>query len=219
MIKNSIYEGADLMENYLLFVFMSFMLIILPGPDTAIITKNTVTKSRIAGFQTTFGMLTALLIHTLAAVFGLSTLIVKSALLFSVLKYVGAFYLIYLGCKSMLVIAKNRHPTDPLTASKNFAEKPYFKQGFLSNLLNPKVAVFFLTFLPQFAGNGNDAFVDFLLLGLTYTILTLIWFCLYIYLINYISEFMKQPATVKAVEGITGGILILFGIRLAFEKA
>ena len=207
------------MENYLLFVFMSFMLIILPGPDTAIITKNTMTKSRIAGFQTTFGMLTALLIHTLAAVFGLSTLIVKSALLFSVLKYLGAFYLIYLGCKSMLVIAKNRHPIDPLTASKNFAEKPYFKQGFLSNLLNPKVAVFFLTFLPQFAGNGNDAFIDFLLLGLTYTILTLIWFCLYIYLINYISEFMKQPATAKAVEGITGGILILFGIRLAFEKA
>jgi len=206
------------MENYLLFVFMSFMLIILPGPDTAIITKNTIANRRAAGFQTTFGTLTALLIHTLAAVFGLSALIVKSAMLFSVLKYVGAFYLIYLGCKSLLFLVKKHSSTEQITTRKNFEGKSFFKQGFLTNLLNPKVAVFFLTFLPQFAGTGNNAFMEFLLLGLTYAVLTLIWFCFYINLINFVSEFMKRPSTVRAVEGLTGGILILFGIKLAFEK-
>lgn len=206
------------MENYLFFIFMAFMLIILPGPDTAIITKNTISKRKTAGMQTTLGTLVALLIHTLAAVFGLSALIVKSAFLFSILKYVGAIYLIYLGCKSIIFILKKEPPTDQAVKQIKYESESNFRQGFLTNLLNPKVAVFFLTFLPQFAGTGNQAFFEFLILGLTYTVLTFIWFCCYISLINYVSEFMKKPSTIKAVEGLTGGVLILFGIKLAFEK-
>lgn len=206
------------MENYLLFIFMATMLIILPGPDTAIITKNTISKQKSAGIQTTLGTLTALLIHTLAAVFGLSALIVKSAFLFSILKYIGAFYLIYLGCKSILFILKKAPHTDQAVEQIKYVSESNFKQGFLTNLLNPKVAVFFLTFLPQFAGTGDHAFFEFLALGITYTVLTLIWFFCYVYLINYVSEFMKKPSTIKAVEGLTGGVLILFGIKLAFEK-
>lgn len=199
---------------------MAFMLIILPGPDTAVITKNTISKGKLAGFNTTFGTLTALLIHTLGAVFGLSALIVKSAFLFSILKYIGAVYLIYLGLKSILVIIKKQQKLTEQTSLHNqYDGESNFRQGFLTNLLNPKVAVFFLTFLPQFAGKGNHhAFSEFLVLGLTYTVLTLIWFCFYIYLIHYVSEFMKKPTTIKAVEGMTGAILILFGIKLAFEK-
>ncbi|MBP2240215.1 threonine/homoserine/homoserine lactone efflux protein [Cytobacillus eiseniae] len=207
------------MENYLLFVFMSFLLIILPGPDTAVITKNTIVKKKAAGIQTTFGTLTALFIHTLAAVFGLSALIVKSAFLFTILKYVGAVYLIYLGCKSILYIMKKQPVTDQAPNQVNkYANESNFKQGFLTNLLNPKVAVFFLTFLPQFAGTGEHAFIEFLALGLTYTILTMIWFFVYIYLINFVSHFMKKPSTMKVMEGFTGGVLILFGVKLALEK-
>ncbi|MFE8695096.1 LysE family translocator [Cytobacillus sp. FJAT-53684] len=207
------------MENYFLFIFMAIMLIILPGPDTAIITKNTISKKKAAGMQTTLGTLVALLIHTLAAVFGLSALIVKSAFLFSILKYAGAVYLIYLGCKSMVYILKKQ----PIAIQENGQENKYssqsnFKQGFLTNILNPKVAVFFLTFLPQFAGTGNNAFVEFLTLGLTYTLLTLIWFFFYINLINFVSDFMKKPSTLRVVEGLTGGVLILFGLKLALEK-
>lgn len=218
MNKNK-YIGGSGMENYWLFVFMSIMLIILPGPDTAIITRNTISKQRSAGMRTTFGTLTALLIHTLAAVFGLSALIVKSAFLFSVLKYVGAVYLIYLGCKSIMFITKKQpQKTEEAPHRSKYEHVSNFRQGFLTNLLNPKVAVFFLTFLPQFAGKGPNAFIEFLSLGLTYTVLTLIWFIFYIYLINYISDFMKKPSTIKTVEGFTGGILILFGIKLAFEN-
>lgn len=207
------------MENYWLFIFMCVMLIILPGPDTAIITRNTISNRKAAGMKTTFGTLTALLIHTLAAVFGLSALIVKSAFLFSILKYVGAIYLIYLGCKSIIyILKKHPQPSHDSNQADKYNNVSFYRQGFLTNLLNPKVAVFFLTFLPQFAGKGDNAFFEFLALGLTYTVLTLIWFIFYIYLINFISDFMKKPSTMKTVEGLTGGILILFGIKLALEK-
>ncbi|TCJ01195.1 LysE family translocator [Cytobacillus praedii] len=208
-----------MLENYLLFIFMAFMLIILPGPDTAVITKNTISKRKAAGLQTTAGTLVALLIHTMAAVFGLSALIVKSAFLFSILKYAGAVYLIYLGCKSILfIIKKQPQAADDSVQVNKYGKETYFRQGFLTNLLNPKVAVFFLTFLPQFAGKSDHAFFEFLILGLTYTLLTMIWFFFYIYLIHFISDFMKKPSTMKAVEGLTGGVLILFGLKLALEK-
>lgn len=207
------------MENYLLFVFMAILLIILPGPDTAIITKNTISKRKAAGIQTMAGTLVALFIHTLAAVFGLSALIVKSAFLFSILKYAGAVYLIYLGCKSIIYIMKKQpQAVEDSVQEIKYAKESNFRQGFLTNLLNPKVAVFFLTFLPQFAGKGDNAFFEFLVLGLTYTLLTMVWFFFYIYLIHFVSDFMKKPSTMKAVEGLTGGVLILFGLKLALER-
>ncbi|MCU5729080.1 LysE family translocator, partial [Bacillus toyonensis] len=96
-----------MIENYLLFIIMSICLIILPGPDTAMATKNTLVAGKMGGVKTVFGTCVALLIHTLAAVIGLSALIVKSALLFSIFKYVGALYLIYIGIKALLAV-KNK---------------------------------------------------------------------------------------------------------------
>ena len=96
------------MENFYLFVLMCIFLIILPGPDTAIATKNTVTVGKIGGLKTVLGTCCALLIHTSAAVLGLSAIIVKSALLFSVFKYVGAVYLIYLGVKTLWSLRKRK---------------------------------------------------------------------------------------------------------------
>jgi threonine/homoserine/homoserine lactone efflux protein len=81
------------------------------------------------------------------------------------------------------------------------------------------VAVFFLTFLPQFVNPGNDTFFPFLIMGMTYTVLTALWFVFYIYLLNQISAFMKKPRTQAIFEGITGTVLIGFGIKLALEKA
>ncbi|RFB17228.1 LysE family translocator [Bacillus sp. HNG] len=208
------------MENFYLFVFMCVLLIILPGPDTAIATKNTLTVGRVGGLKTALGTCCALLIHTSAAVFGLSAIIVKSALLFSVFKYVGAIYLIYLGVKTLWALRKKEVAASvEMNTASQFENKSCFKQGFLTNLLNPKVAVFFLTFLPQFVDTGSNTFLPFLIMGFTYTVLTAIWFFLYVYLLNQISTFMKKPKTQNMIEGITGAILIGFGIKLALEKA
>ncbi|MFK9118865.1 LysE family translocator [Peribacillus frigoritolerans] len=208
------------MENFYLFIIMCILLIILPGPDTAIATRNTVTVGISGGFKTMFGTCCALLIHTSAAVFGLSAIIVKSALLFSIFKYVGAVYLVYLGFKTLWGL-RNKQVAAAAETSVNskYENQSCFKQGFLTNLLNPKVAVFFLTFLPQFVNPGNDTFLPFLLMGMTYTVLTALWFVFYIYLLNQISAFMKKPRTQAIFEGITGTVLIGFGIKLAIEKA
>lgn len=208
------------MDNFYLFVLMSILLIILPGPDTAIATKNTLSVGKLGGLKTALGTCSALLIHTSAAVLGLSAIIVKSALLFSIFKYVGAVYLIYLGIKTLWSLRK-KEKADALEMNTNnkFENTSCFKQGFFTNILNPKVAVFFLTFLPQFVDTGSSTLIPFLIMGITYTVLTAIWFFLYVYLINQISAFMKKPKSQKMIEGITGTILIGFGIKLALEKA
>ncbi|RHW43357.1 LysE family translocator [Neobacillus notoginsengisoli] len=207
------------MENFYLFVLMCIFLIILPGPDTAITTKNTLTVGRIGGLKTALGICCALFIHTSAAVLGLSAIIVKSALLFSVFKYIGAVYLIYLGVKTLWSLKKKEEALNLEMNTKNkFKNTSCFKQGFLTNILNPKVAVFFLTFLPQFVDSGSKTFLPFLMMGMTYTLLTAIWFLLYVYLINQISTFMKKPKAQNLIEGITGTILIGFGIKLALER-
>lgn len=207
------------MDNFYLFVLMSIFFIILPGPDTAIATKNTVTSGKAGGLKTVIGICCSLLIHTSAAVLGLSAIILKSALLFSVLKYVGAVYLIYLGIRTLWSLKKKE-----LTASLEMNTKSKvvstscFKQGFITNLLNPKVAILFLTFFSQFVEPESNSFLPFIIMGITYTVLTALWSILYVCLINHISAFMKKPKTQNIIEGITGTILICFGIRLFIEN-
>ncbi|MDM5239154.1 LysE family translocator [Bacillus cereus] len=208
-----------MIENYLLFIIMSICLIILPGPDTAMATKNTLVAGKVGGVKTVFGTCVALLIHTLAAVIGLSALIVKSALLFSIFKYVGALYLIYIGIKALLAVRnKEGVNTNDVAISNDNKHTSCFRQGFLTNLLNPKIAVFFLTFLPQFLNPNHNTFIQLLIMGLTYLILTVIWFAFYIFLIDKISAFMKKPKTQRYIQGLTGIVLIGFGIKLAFKK-
>lgn len=211
------------MVNISVFLVMCILLIILPGPDTAIATKNTLTVSRKGGLQTIIGSCCGLLIHTCAAVIGLSAIIVKSAYIFAVLKYVGAVYLCYLGIKTLWTLRTIRTQSpvvdDVGSIEHKYSHQSCFKQGFLTNVTNPKVAVFFLTFLPQFVDGNSGTFFPFLIMGLIYTALTMLWFIFYVYLLDRISAFMKKPSTKAVIEGLTGAILIAFGIKLAFEKA
>ncbi|MBP3041913.1 LysE family translocator [Bacillaceae bacterium Marseille-Q3522] len=199
---------------------MAFCLIILPGPDTVIITKNTLQLGTRGGIQTCIGTCIALGIHTLAAIIGLSALLVKSAVLFSIFKFAGAVYLIYLGIKAIWSIRKqSTNKTLSSDHSDTAGNMPVFRQGFFTNLLNPKVAVFFLTFLPQFLNPDEQEVPQFLLMGITYIVLTAGWFLLYILFIEQISAFMKKRSTERVMQGVTGVVLIGFGIKLAFEKA
>lgn len=206
------------MSHYYLFIMMAMLLIILPGPDTALVTQNTLTHSKKGGFQTALGVFSGILVHTLAAVLGISAIIVKSAVLFSVFKYAGAVYLIYLGCMSLWSTKQKGTQREESEMSSRYKNKSGFKQGFLTNLLNPKVAVFFLTFLPQFIDGGTNTFVQLLVMGITYAILTFIWFLIYIYLVHRISAWLKKPSTQQFIQGISGLVLIGFGIKLVLEK-
>ncbi|MFF5994180.1 LysE family translocator [Lysinibacillus sp. KU-BSD001] len=198
---------------------MCMLLIILPGPDTAVSTKNTLVVGRVGGLQTMLGSCCGLLIHTFAAVVGLSAIVVKSAYLFAVIKYVGAVYLCYLGIKTLWAM-RNLHnqQLEDAEESNKYTGHSCFKQGFLTNVTNPKVAVFFLTFLPQFVDGTSNTFGPFLMMGLIYTGLTALWFVFYVYLLDKISAFMKKPKTKMVIEGLTGAVLVGFGIKLALEK-
>ncbi|MFD0770580.1 LysE family translocator [Bacillus sp. CGMCC 1.60114] len=207
-----------LVTQYYLFVAMSIFLIILPGPDTGLVTQNTILQGKQGGMKTVFGILCGLSIHTLAAVLGISAILVKSAFLFSIFKYIGAIYLIYLGCVSLWSIRKKGKQTEDITVKNKYQGAPCFRQGFLTNLLNPKVAIFFLTFLPQFIQHDGNMFFQLFIMGMTYTVLTFLWFILYIYLINAIRTWMKKPSTERAIQGISGFVLLAFGIKLALEK-
>jgi RhtB (resistance to homoserine/threonine) family protein len=206
------------MEQYYFFIVMSILLIILPGPDTGLATKNTITYGKKGGLKTVLGITCGLIIHTFAAVVGLSAIIVKSAVLFSAFKYIGAIYLIYLGVMSLWSLRKKEVPFENNDQGEIKYGTSCFRQGFLTNLLNPKVAVFFLTFLPQFVVPEGNLFLQLLGMGVIYTCLTFIWFLLYVYLINYISTWMKKPSTQLVIQGLTGCVLVGFGIKLALEK-
>ncbi|MDN3018936.1 LysE family translocator [Paenibacillus sp. BSR1-1] len=205
------------MEHFYLFVIMSLLFVILPGPDIGLITQNTITSGKKGGINTVIGISSGLIIHTSAAVFGLSAIFVKSALLFSIFKYVGAVYLIYLGVTSIWSSKKKKDVSGDGHQTK-YKNKSPFRQGFLTNLLNPKIAVLFLTFFPQFLSAGMKPFLQFLMMGLTYTVLTILWSIVYVNLINYLSSWMKKPSTQRAIERISGFVVLAFGIKLAFEK-
>ena len=208
------------MTNISLFLIMCILLIILPGPDTAVATKNTLVVGRTGGLKTMLGSCCGLLIHTFAAVVGLSAIIVKSAYLFTAIKYIGAAYLCYLGVKTLWAMKDlHKQQLDDFEEGNKYTKLSCFKQGFLTNVTNPKVAVFFLTFLPQFVDGTGNTFIPFLMMGLIYTGLTFIWFIFYVHLLDKVSTFMKKPKTKLIIEGLTGAVLIGFGIKLALEKA
>ncbi|ASS98320.1 MULTISPECIES: LysE family translocator [Geobacillus] len=201
------------------FLLLSIFLIVLPGPDTAVVTKNTISVGKIGGLKTALGVCCALFLHTAAASLGLSAVMMQSALLFSALKYIGAVYLTYLGVKALYSAIKQGEAAGMETDVNSKGLQPAcFRQGFLTDFLNPKVAAFFLTFLPQFVAPGVHSFAPFLMMGAAYTAMTAIWFLFYISFIHYISDFMKRPKTKKWIEGITGAVMIGFGIKLALEK-
>lgn len=208
-------EGVLEMAILGTFLLMSFLLIILPGPDSSLVIQNSIMYGQKAGFKTVMGSVSGLLIHTSAAVLGLSALLMQSATLFTILKYIGAAYLIYIGFSALRTL-KNP-PTDEEIVVKG-KEKSFFLQGFITCASNPKVAVFFLTFLPQFVQPNYNHMLQFAVMGIIYAVMTIIWFLLYVYLIDVFSKWLKRPTVQKSIQGCTGIVLLLFGLRLALEK-
>ena len=207
------------MSHFYLFLLMAVLLVIMPGPDTGLVTKNTLTQGNKGGGLTLIGITLGLLIHTSAASLGLSALLLKSSLIFNIFKYIGALYLVYLGLMSFRDSRKQAAPiSEDLQSKEPKRQGSCLMQGFLTNVLNPKVAVFFLTFLPQFISSGGNPFFQFLGMGIIYILITIIWLLIYIRLIDWIRNWMNKPSTQRIMHGMTGVVLFLFGIKLALEK-
>ncbi|MED3855578.1 LysE family translocator [Priestia megaterium] len=216
------------MSQFYMFIIVSLIIIITPGPDFILVTKNAITVNRHGGRMTSYGVVTGHIIYATASVLGLTALIAKSMVLFEVIKYTGVVYLLYLGIKAILSRTKNKEGENKefetkledglQVTQKGSKNKTCYLQGLASTLLNPKAIMFYISFLPQFIDlQGNVVMQSIVLAGL-FILTVLLWFTLYLYILKYISSWLKKPSVEMVLDRITGIALISLGIKLAFEK-
>lgn len=205
------------MNEFLTFFVLSLFVVMSPGVDTALITKTTIATGRKTGFQMALGISTGSLVHTFAAAFGLSAILMQSAVAFEIVKYAGTVYLLYLGVSSLWASDK-KQAVDGEHLHQPNKKGSSFHQGLLSNILNPKVAMFFLTFLPQFVTPGENTTQQLIMMGVVYTVLSITWFFIYVYFINHMREWLLSPRIQRWMDKATGLVLIGFGLKLALEK-
>jgi threonine/homoserine/homoserine lactone efflux protein len=202
--------------NIALFVAASLAVIVAPGPDNIYVVTRGVAQGREVALASAWGMCSGLLFHTTLAALGLSAILARSAVAFSVVKYAGAAYLIYLGARALL----GKEEFEPSSESVPTANLPsFFLRGLTMNLLNPKVAVFFLAFLPQFASPASDgATLRLLALGLIFTLLSVTVFSAIAVFSGILGDRLsKSPRSVTALQWLTGCVLVGLGVRLALS--
>ena len=199
------------------FALVAGVVTVIPGADMALVARSVLTHGRRAGYVTSAGVCTGLWIHAVASALGISTILMTSAVLFSWVKLAGALYLVVLGALSLrrALAQGDLHDaageTAPGTASA-------FVQGLLSNLFNPKVALFYLTLLPQFIRPGDPVLARSLLLAGVHVVIGLVWLAFYAYSLGRLGAVLRRPRVRRVLEGATGLVLIGLGGRLAWER-
>ena len=201
----------------LAFAGISLLLAVTPGPDMAVVTKNALAHGRRGVILTTTGIALALSIWVTATAVGLSAVLRSSSDLLFVLKIVGAAYLAYLGIRTL--VESRRRPVDLVAGTPPAAPAHViFRQGFLSALSNPKLGVFFVTFLPQFVTPGQALLPRLLLLGLIFAVIGWTWMNVYGLFVTRIRDVITAPRVRQWMERVTGVVLLGFGARLAAER-
>lgn len=203
-------------QNYTGFIVAAIILNLTPGIDTMYILTRSVSQGKKAGLVSVAGIMSGCIVHVLFAAFGLSLILSTSAIIFTAVKWAGAFYLIYLGIKTLL--EKN---TSFETSSSDDAVKDLikiYKQGVITNVLNPKVGLFFLSFLPQFINQDNvNGPLPFLILGGTFLVTGTIWCLILTWMAAFMTDTLRNNKTTGIMlQKLSGVIFIGFGVKLAF---
>jgi threonine/homoserine/homoserine lactone efflux protein len=197
------------------FLVGSVLVTVIPGADMALVTRQVLVGGPALAQKTIFGNLTGLLVHGVALAAGLSALLVASATAYTVVKLAGAAYLLYLGVQALL--ASRRPPVDAPPAAV-VAPRRAFLQGLISTVLNPKPALFFLTFLPQFVNRDAAVLPQTLTLVGIHVVVGLIWLSAYARLVQRARGLLTAPRVKARLERTTGAVLIAFGLRVAVER-
>jgi len=207
-------------EQYLLFTSIVTLIVVSPGPNLFLLLHATPAYGRMKGFIMILGFGAAILSHAFLALVGIGAVIAASATLFTMIKFAGAIYLIWLGVKALKGIkAPPNVPTTP-TFSKKISASGIFIKGYLTNILNPKPAVFYVAAFPQFLADAEGLFfATGALLGLTHAFIAVLFYGGVVLIINNATAFLERPAVSKIVKGISGTALILLGGRLLIAKA
>jgi threonine/homoserine/homoserine lactone efflux protein len=201
------------------FLGVAVLVIVTPGPDTALTIRNTLLGGRAGGIATAFGVVGGQAVWALATSLGVVALLLASEPAFATVRLAGAAYLVYLGAQTLAatwrggsweVAAGNEKPA--------LAPRVAARQGLVSNLGNPKMAAFFPSLLPQFVPPGEPSFAPLLLLGLLFCTMTLVWLTAYALVGSRAQGFLRRIGVKRALEAVTGTVLVALGLRLATER-
>ena len=204
----------DLGTSVATFAVVALALTLTPGLDTALVLRSALTRSRRDAAATAAGIVAGLFVWGAAAAVGISALLTASQLAYDVLRYAGAAYLVWFGLRLLVRAVRGALVTEPAGAA---GSSPWqaARQGLATNLLNPKVGVFYVALLPQFLPSGSDSLAVGLLLAGVHGLISVVWFALLIALASALAARLRRPRTVRAIDGVTGTTLIGFRVRLA----
>ena len=203
--------------NFGAFILSAIVLNLTPGADTIYVLSRSATGGRARGIASALGISTGILIHTVLAALGLSVILSSSALAFNLVKLAGALYLIVMGSKT--IRSKESLFAGEAAPEKGSTMKVY-RQGVLTNTLNPKVALFFLALLPQFVSLGNPyGMLPFLLLGLTFVLTSTLWSLFIAYIASFLSKALNKSPVISAVSNkVAGMVYVLLGVKVLCAK-
>jgi threonine/homoserine/homoserine lactone efflux protein len=199
------------------FLGVAAIVICTPGPDTALTIKNTLAGGRRGGIATALGVSLGQATWTIAASAGVVALLHASQPAFTALKLAGAAYLVYLGVQALRHAVAGSGLVELRSGGGAVPAAVALRQGLVSNLANPKMAAFFTSLLPQFAPSGGGAFAALLGLGLLFSTFTFLWLALYSVAVARARELLERTGVRRALEALTGVVLVALGLRLAAE--
>ncbi|ELR70493.1 homoserine/homoserine lactone efflux protein [Fulvivirga imtechensis AK7] len=204
-------------ENFGAFLLAGIILNLTPGADTMYILARSISQGKKAGIYSVLGISSGIILHTFAAAFGLSLIIAQSALAFNIIKYLGAGYLIFLGIKSLTSSKKNQL----IRIQHELSGKKIFLSGMLTNVLNPKVALFFLAFLPQFIQLQHSQNPGpYLILGMSFVATATLWTMIIVLLSAKFASFIRHNQHVEQwINRSAGVVFILLGLKVALERS
>jgi threonine/homoserine/homoserine lactone efflux protein len=199
------------------FLGISLLVIVTPGPDTALTVRNTLLGGRRGGGFTAAGVAAGQAIWALATSAGLVALLVASEPVFEAIKWLGAAYLVWLGAQSLWAAWRGRAvpAVGAVGAPRRLPRTSAFRQGLLSDLGNPKMAVFFSSLLPQFS---DASFGSLAFLGLVFSAMTFVWLLAYAIALSMAGAFVRRRAIWRSIEAVTGAALVALGLRLATQQ-
>jgi threonine/homoserine/homoserine lactone efflux protein len=200
------------------FVGVAALVIVAPGPDTALTIRNTLRGGRRSGVLTGVGVVGGQTTWAVATAAGVAALLHASEPAFLALKIVGSAYLAFLGVQALVAAVSGGKPALYGLDGVRIAPGRAFSQGLISNVTNPKMAAFFTSLLPQFAGGSHASFGALLLLALIFSSMTLAWLTAYVFVVAKAGDVFRRGRIRRALEALTGTALIALGIRLATER-
>jgi threonine/homoserine/homoserine lactone efflux protein len=208
------------LDQLLLFLPGSILVTVVPGADMALVMRQVFVGGTALAQRTIFGNLTGLVVHAAALAIGLSALLVASAEAYTVVKVAGAGYLIFLGIQALRVARRAETPDAEGAAVRSLvpSRRTAYLQGLISTVLNPKPALLFLTYLPQFVDESRSVLPQIAFLAGVHIVVGLIWMTLYAHLVARAHRTLTRGDVRRWLEGATGVVLIALGLRVALER-